>query len=72
MFGRGTERTKGWRMPAIPRREVERMLSERRSFGVIEDRIDRMAVTDDLKRPYGCLPGVTNPLPTGARRSIKP
>jgi hypothetical protein len=55
MFIRGTERTKGWRMPAIPRREVnprrevERMLSERRSFGVIEDRIDRMAVTDDLK-----------------------
>jgi len=49
MFSRGTERTKGWRMPAIPRREVERMLSERCSFGVIEDRIDRMAVTDDLK-----------------------
>jgi hypothetical protein len=36
-------------MPEIPKREVERMLSERRSFGLIEDRIDRMAVTDDLK-----------------------
>jgi hypothetical protein len=49
MLIRGTERTKGWRMPELPKREVERMLSERRSFGVIEDRIDRMAVTDDLK-----------------------
>jgi hypothetical protein len=36
-------------MPSSPRREVERMLSQRCSFGVIEDRIDRMAVTNDLK-----------------------
>ena len=36
-------------MPSVLKREVERMLSERCSFGVIEDRIDRMAVTDDLK-----------------------
>jgi hypothetical protein len=49
MFIRGTERTNGWRMPELPKREVERMLSQRCSFGVIEDRIDRMAVTDDLK-----------------------
>ena len=49
MFIRGTERTKDWRMRELPKREVERMLSERSSFGVIEDRIDRMAVTNDLK-----------------------
>ena len=29
--------------------EVERMLSERRSFSAIEDRIDRMRCTDDIK-----------------------
>jgi hypothetical protein len=49
MFIGGTERTKGWRMPNIPKHEVEWMLSQRCSFGVIEGRIDRMAVTDDLK-----------------------
>ena len=32
-----------------PKREVERMLSARRSFPVIEDRIERMSVSDDLK-----------------------
>jgi hypothetical protein len=32
-----------------PKREVERMLSARRSFPVIEDRIERMVVSDDLK-----------------------
>jgi hypothetical protein len=31
------------------KREVERMLTERCSFDAIEDRIDRMACTDDLK-----------------------
>jgi hypothetical protein len=31
------------------KREVERMLAERRSFDAIEDRIDRMSCTDDLK-----------------------
>ena len=36
-------------MPSTPKREVERMISERCSFGAIEDRIDRMTVTDDLK-----------------------
>jgi hypothetical protein len=36
-------------MPNVAKREVERMLSQRCSFGVIEDRIDRMAATDDLK-----------------------
>ncbi len=29
--------------------EVERMLSERRPFGAIEDRIDQMTCTDDVK-----------------------
>ncbi len=29
--------------------EVERMLSERRPFDAIEDRIDRMPCTDDVK-----------------------
>ena len=46
---------KGWRMPSVLKREVERMLSERCSFGVIEDRIDRMAVTDDLKEALWLL-----------------
>jgi hypothetical protein len=32
-----------------PKREVERMLSARRPFPVIEDRIERMMVSDDLK-----------------------
>jgi hypothetical protein len=36
-------------MPRSPKREVEWMISERCSFGVIEDCIDRMAATDDLK-----------------------
>jgi hypothetical protein len=36
-------------MPSAPKREVKRMISDRCSFGVIEDRIDRMTVTDDLK-----------------------
>jgi hypothetical protein len=36
-------------MPSSPKREVERMLSERYSFDVIEDRIERMTATDDLK-----------------------
>jgi len=36
-------------MPSTPQREVERMISERCSFGVIEDCIDRMTATDDLK-----------------------
>jgi len=31
------------------KREVERMLVERRSFDSIEDRIERMSCTDDLK-----------------------
>ena len=36
-------------MRSAPKREVERMLSERYPFGVIEDRIDGMTATDDLK-----------------------
>ena len=36
-------------MPIAPKREVERMISDRCSFDVIEDRIDRMTVTNDLK-----------------------
>ena len=36
-------------MLSAPKREVERMISERYSFGVIEDRIERMTVTNDLK-----------------------
>jgi hypothetical protein len=32
-----------------PKCEVERMLSRRCSFGVIEDRINRMTESDDLK-----------------------
>lgn len=36
-------------MPSTPKREVERMLSARRPFLVIEDRIERMTVSDDLK-----------------------
>jgi hypothetical protein len=36
-------------MLSTPKREVERMLSARRSFPVIEDRIERMTVSDDLK-----------------------
>jgi hypothetical protein len=36
-------------VPNAPKREVERMLSERYPFGVIEDRIDAMTATDDLK-----------------------
>jgi len=39
----------GLAMPSSPKREVEQMLSERCSFDVIEDRIERMTVTDDLK-----------------------
>jgi hypothetical protein len=31
------------------KREVDRMLAERCSFDAIEDRIDRMTCTDDLK-----------------------
>ena len=36
-------------MPITAQREVEQMLSEQCPFGVIEDRIDGMAVTNDLK-----------------------
>jgi len=36
-------------MLSTPMREVERMLLARRSFAVIEDRIERMMVSDDLK-----------------------
>jgi hypothetical protein len=36
-------------MPTTPKREVEWMISERCSFGVIEDRIDRMTATNDVK-----------------------
>ncbi len=36
-------------MPSTPKREVEWMISEQCSFGVIEDRIDRMAATNDVK-----------------------
>ena len=36
-------------MISTPKREVERMLSARRSFPVIEDRIERMTVSDELK-----------------------
>jgi hypothetical protein len=47
---RETKRTRVGKMPKNPpKREVERMISERYAFGVIEDRIDRMTVTDDLK-----------------------
>ena len=36
-------------MLSNPKREVERMISAGRSFPVIEDRIERMIVSDDLK-----------------------
>lgn len=36
-------------MLSTPKREVERMLLARRSFPVIENRIERMTVSDDLK-----------------------
>jgi hypothetical protein len=36
-------------MSNSPKCEVERMLSRRCSFDVIEDRIERMTETDDLK-----------------------
>lgn len=36
-------------MSVNPKREVERMLSRRCSFGVIEDRINGMTESDDLK-----------------------
>jgi hypothetical protein len=49
MFSGENRAHEGLAMPSSPRREVEQMLSARRSFEVIEDRIDRMAVTDDLK-----------------------
>jgi hypothetical protein len=36
-------------MPIAPRREVEQMLTAQCPFGVIEDRIDGMAVTNEMK-----------------------
>ena len=36
-------------MSLSPKCEVERMLSQRCPFGVIEDRINRMTGSDDLK-----------------------
>jgi hypothetical protein len=36
-------------LSTAPKREVERMLSAHRPFSVIEDRIERMMVSDDLK-----------------------